>query len=318
MDTANELPPGLSQGNNSREEKLVTPTGTLHGTLQLPCGSKPVPVVLIISGSGGTDRDGNARSSRIPNQTLKLLATELAARGIGSLRYDKRGVGASEAALSRESALTFDTYIQDAVAWAEHLVKDCQFQSLAIMGHSEGALIATVVARRVPADCLISLAGSAHRGGDLLRQQLLERLPDHLVADATSIIADLQRAVKPPMIPLALMPLFRPSVQPYLTSWFAYSPTEELSRLDIPILLIQGTADRQISAEDIRTLQAANVKARALSLAGVDHQLRRQLPLPVGPSCDSGNPWPPIAVEVPIAVAQFVSECTNGRQAPIR
>lgn len=78
---------------------LETPTGTLYGTLELPKSKPPFPVVLIIAGSGPTDRDGNSTARPAPNvppgpnNSLKLLAGGLAAQGIASLRYDKRGIG---------------------------------------------------------------------------------------------------------------------------------------------------------------------------------------------------------------------------------
>ena len=84
---------------------LATPTGTIHGTLSLPASAPPYPVVLIIAGSGPTDRDGNAAS--IHPDSYKLLAAALARDGIASVRYDKRGVGESAQAAPPESQLRF-------------------------------------------------------------------------------------------------------------------------------------------------------------------------------------------------------------------
>ena len=80
---------------------LATPTGTLAGTLEVPATPGPAPVVLIIAGSGPTDRDGNTPLLPGKNDTLKQLALGLASRGVASVRYDKRGVGASAAAWCR-------------------------------------------------------------------------------------------------------------------------------------------------------------------------------------------------------------------------
>src|SRR5690606_25410204 len=104
---------------------LETPTGTLHGTLLLPDNGKgPYPVALIIAGSGPTDRDGNNPIFRGKNDSLKLLAEGLAAQGIASLRYDKRGIGESVGAMVSEAELRFDHLVDDAAAWIRQLEAD--------------------------------------------------------------------------------------------------------------------------------------------------------------------------------------------------
>src|SRR5206468_13080856 len=114
--------------------------GTLHGSLLVPPGSAPVPIALLISGSGPTDRDGNTPLLPGKNDSLKLLAEGLAARNFASLRYDKRGIGESVGAGRNESRLRFENYIDDAAAWGQRLRKDKRFSSLVIVGHSEGSL----------------------------------------------------------------------------------------------------------------------------------------------------------------------------------
>ncbi|MGH9904874.1 MAG: hypothetical protein ACRD8U_04715, partial [Pyrinomonadaceae bacterium] len=148
---------------------LETPTGKLYGTLQLPQSHSRVPVVLIIAGSGPTDRDGNSIALKGPNNSLKLLAEALAAVGIASVRYDKRAVGetgkmmqlAAEKAkiVLREEDLSFETFIDDAVGWGKLIRADRRFSSLTILGHSEGSLIGMVAAQRRSAQAFVSVAG---------------------------------------------------------------------------------------------------------------------------------------------------------------
>ena len=116
---------------------LATRTGSLRGTLSLADSPAPGPVVLLIAGSGPTDRDGN--NSLLPgrNDHLRLLAEALGSRGISSLRYDKRGVARSVLAAGREDDLRLETYVDDAVAWAKLIKNDPRFSSLTILGHSE-------------------------------------------------------------------------------------------------------------------------------------------------------------------------------------
>ena len=116
--------------------ELVTATGTLYGSMRRPAGSAPVPVALIIAGSGPTDRDGNSPIIGGRNDSLKLLASALAARGIASVRYDKRGIAASAAAGPDESALRFGAYVDDAAAWVAQLAADPRHLGVVVIGHS--------------------------------------------------------------------------------------------------------------------------------------------------------------------------------------
>ena len=95
---------------------LQTLPGGIHGTQLRPSNDAPVPVVLLIAGSGPTDRNGNVAGLPGPNDSLKMLAEGLAANGIASVRYDKRGIAASSSAGPKEADLRFDTYVADAAA----------------------------------------------------------------------------------------------------------------------------------------------------------------------------------------------------------
>src|SRR4051794_11632517 len=129
---------------------------TLHSTLLLPKHmSKAMPIVLMISGSGPTDRNGNSPMLPGKNNSLLMLAEGLASNGIASLRYDKRGIGESAAAMVSEADLRFETYVDDAVSWCEQLRKDARFSKVIIAGHSEGSLIGMLAAKRCNADGFI-------------------------------------------------------------------------------------------------------------------------------------------------------------------
>src|SRR5690606_20762943 len=131
---------------------LATPSGTVHGTLLVPPASGPVPIALLIAGSGPTDRDGNSAILPGANNSLKLIAEGLADSGIASRRYDKRGIGESAPAGPNEVDLRFDNYVDDAAAWVERLQADPRFSAITIIGHSEGSLIGMIAAERSGAD----------------------------------------------------------------------------------------------------------------------------------------------------------------------
>lgn len=168
---------GLAQATIlQRPISLDTGHGELYGSLLLPKSEQPVPVVLIISGSGPTDRDGNNPDGG-RTDSLKRLAWVLARHNIASVRYDKRGVAASLAATPDERNLTLDAYVADAVAWGNKLKADPRLGRLIVLGHSEGALIASLAAPQLDAAGVISIAGTARPVDQVLRQQLSYRLP---------------------------------------------------------------------------------------------------------------------------------------------
>jgi putative transposase len=156
--------------------ELKTTTGTLHGTLDLPNDPSPRPVVLIIAGSGPTDRDGN----QVPMRTdsLKLLGHALAANGIASLRYDKRGIAESAAAAPKEEDIRFETYVDDAVQWLIWLHQNSRFLRAGIIGHSEGSLVGMLAAKRANVDAFVSVAGAGRSAHTLMRDQLNGSIPN--------------------------------------------------------------------------------------------------------------------------------------------
>ena len=261
----------------NEEDTLKTPTGDLFGTLELPAAKQPVPVTLIIAGSGPTDRNGNTPALPGSNNSLKMLADGLASRGIASLRYDKRGIAASRAAMTTESDLRFNHFIEDAEAWIKQLRADKRFSTITVIGHSEGSLIGMVAAREAGADAYVSLEGAGRKAQDILAEQLkAQPLPPEMFAQIQRILASLSAGSIPPSdsVPPVLAPLFRASVMPYLVSWFKYDPAEEIGKLTIPVLVVQGTTDIQTSMTDAQALAAGNKSAKFIPIEGMNHILK--------------------------------------------
>jgi pimeloyl-ACP methyl ester carboxylesterase len=255
----------------AEETTLETETGDLFGTLLLPENDFPHTVALIISGSGPTDRDGN--NPQMKNNALKMLAEVLAQNNIASLRYDKRGVAASAAAAGAESELRFDHYIDDAKAWIKKLAADERFDSLVVIGHSEGALIGAKAAQREEVDKFVSIAGAGNPAAQIIKDQISMQAPMFL--DQTVEILDtLEQGHTTDSIPQALYRLFRPSVQPYMISWFQYNPQEEIAKLEKPVLIVQGTTDIQVEVKDARLLAKANPDAQLEIIEGMNHVLK--------------------------------------------
>lgn len=285
---------------------VQTPTGSLAGTLELPAKC-PCPVVLIIAGSGPTDRDGNSPLLPGANNSLKYLAEGLLAKGIASVRYDKRGIGESKGAMrGGESDLRFEDFVADAVAWLTKLRADQRFTTVSIVGHSEGSLIGMIAARQAKADAFISIAGVGRPAGKIIHEQLSTRIPPEMLALADRTIGQLERGETPDSAPPALGALFRPSVQPYLISWFRYDPAAEIAKLTVPTTVVQGTTDIQVSVADARALGAAQPKATLLIIDGMNHVMKK-VPADQGAQLKSyGDPALPVVPELVEAIAGTV------------
>jgi len=286
--------------------RLDTPSGRIHGTLLLPSQPGPLPVALIVSGSGPTDRDGNSTLLPGRNDSLKLLAEGLATRGIASLRYDKRGVGASARAGPREFDLRFESYVEDAVRWLQRLRADPRFSTAVVVGHSEGSLVGMRAAASGAAAGVVSIAGIARSPAQVVRDQLRPQLPADLWQASERILAKLEAGQTDDSVPEVLMALYRPSVQPYLISWFRHSPAREAAQLRVPLLLVHGTADIQVGVQEAHALHAAQPQARLLVIEGMNHVLKAVPADPARQQASYSDPGLPVMPELVERIAGFV------------
>jgi uncharacterized protein len=284
--------------------------GELAGTLMLPAASGKAPVALIIAGSGPTDRDGNSAVPGFRNDSLKLLATALAQQGIASVRYDKRGIGASGAAMTSESALRFDDLVDDAARWIATLQADPRFSNVVVIGHSEGSLIGMLAARgasgRVGADGFVSLAGAAERQSDILRKQLARKLTPEQSADNERILAALEHGQTVPHVAPMWLRFYQPSVQPYLISVYRHVPAREIAALQVPVLIVQGTTDLQVDVDQAEALAAAKPDAQRLIVPGMNHVLKAVPADAPNPLASYGDPTLPLHPQLAPAIVAFI------------
>jgi pimeloyl-ACP methyl ester carboxylesterase len=285
--------------------EITVPGGKVLGSLVMPTPAPgQVPVALIIAGSGPTDRDGN--SGKLKNNMYRMLAEALAAQGIASVRYDKRGVAASVIKDLKEADLRFDDFVRDASAWITQLRNDSRFASVTVVGHSEGSLIGMLAARAAKADAFISVAGIARRPSDVLRDQLKGQLSSELAGASEQILQAIEAGKTTAIVPTALAALYRPSVQPYLISWFAYIPSVEIAALRVPTLIVHGTTDIQVPVPEAEALKAARPEATLRLIEGMNHVLKTapiDRPANIATYVD---PERPLAPELAPALVSFI------------
>lgn len=242
----------------------------IYGTLTTPDLTKKYPVALIISGSGPTDRNGN--NPMMKNNSLKMLAEALAKNGIASLRFDKRGIGESKAAAGPESSLVFEHYTEDAKSWINLLKQDKRFSKLTVIGHSEGSLIGMIAGTK--ADKFISIAGSGESADKLIKTQIASKSNKQIEEMTFPIIDSLKNGNKVKKVDPMLNSLFRPSIQPYIISWFKYDPSVEIKKLNVPILILQGNKDLQVTVKDAENLSQASKNSELLIIEKMNHIMK--------------------------------------------
>jgi pimeloyl-ACP methyl ester carboxylesterase len=248
--------------------------GSIQGTLFTPQGVKKPAVVLIIAGSGPTDRDGNSRMMAGKNNSLLQLADSLASHGIASLRYDKRGIAKSQLKGFKEENMKFGDGVEDAIAWIQWLKKE-GYKKIYIAGHSEGSLVGMAAANKEKVKGFISMAGSGRRIDQVLKEQLQAGGgPDSLKQLAGRYLDTLLSGTKIAKPNPLLFSIFRPSVQPYMISWLQYDPQALMASLSCKTLIVQGKKDIQINEADARLLHEANPKSLLVLIDNMNHVLK--------------------------------------------
>ena len=135
-------------------------SGSISGTLAMPkTATGKIPVVIIIPGSGPTDRDGNSDKTNLHTNAYKMIAEGLGKNGIASIRYDKRMVGESVTTVKEEN-MHFDDYIDDVYSLVTYLSADARFSKIILMGHSEGSLVGILAGTNENVKGFISVAGA--------------------------------------------------------------------------------------------------------------------------------------------------------------
>ncbi|MGB8840993.1 MAG: alpha/beta fold hydrolase, partial [Aliidongia sp.] len=291
--------------------------GPLRGTMLAPSATTTGPAVLIIPGSGPTDRDGN-NARGVQGAIYRRLAEGLAARGITSVRIDKRGMFGSAGAVADANAVTIADYAADVHGWAADIRQRTGVSCVWLLGHSEGGLVALVAAQNPTDLCGLILVGAAGRPlGQALREQLKSNpAMAPLLDQAMTALATLEHGkhVATGLMNPALLPLFRPEVQDFVISVLSYDPAALLAGYAGPVLILQGQRDIQISEQDASSLKKADPKAKLVLLPDTNHVLKMVTTNDRAANAATyADPDLPLAPKVVETIAGFVMPPKKGR-----
>lgn len=252
--------------------------GNISATIDMPEEGSDT-AVLIVAGSGPTDRNGNSGAG-LNTYSYKMLGEALAESGYAVMRYDKRGIGGSPIPAEDVPNLVFENYIDDARTCAKFLRAE-GFERVIVAGHSEGGLIALQLAAEEACclDGVVLLCAPGYNMAEILNFQLSQQLvPAYmgLMVKSTAIINSLKagRMVAQEDIPAELMSLFHPTVQPFIISNMRYEPTELAAKCRVPMLIVSGGRDIQVSVSNGERLHGANPAAEHRMFENMTHVLK--------------------------------------------
>ena len=240
----------------------------INGSLYLPLKqNKKTNLVILIAGSGPTDRDGNQKG--LSNNSLRYLSEELAKNDIAVFSYDKRIIAQMKAGTVNEVTLTFDDFISDATSVWSFFKNQKKYNKIIIAGHSEGSLIGMIAAKD-KADAFISLGGAGRTIDAVLIEQIAKQAPflkEEVQKNLDILKSGKTFELKNPM----LASLFRESIQPYMISWIKYNPQIEITKLQIPVLIVNGTKDLQVTVPEAELLKKAKPGAGLVLIENMNH-----------------------------------------------
>ena len=246
---------GISQEVNYISNDIsITPF--IDGTLLTPKDTEKPALAIIIAGSGPTDRNGN--QNFLKSNNLKKLAEALSNHGIATFRYDKRIVKQIKNG-NMDKNIMFDDFVSDAISVIDYFKNSNTYSKIYVIGHSQGSLVGMLAAKdRV--DGFISLSGAGRSIDQVIIEQIGKTAA--MYTENTKRVFDIMRSGKITTdYPPALSSIFNIEIQPFMINWMQYNPQDIIKKLNMPILIINGTKDLQVSVEEAKLLKEASHNA---------------------------------------------------------
>lgn len=287
---------------DSRNSKDISVSPFIDGTIMVPPDEARPPLAIIIGGSGPTDRNGNQQMMK--NNSLRYLAEGLYDEGIATFRYDKRILKQLKDGTLHEESIRFDDFIKDASDVVDYFVRSKAFSKIVVIGHSQGSLVGMVAAQN-KADGFVSIAGAGQEIDDVIVDQLEKQAPG-LKENARDSFDDMRANGIAVNYNPGLASIFRPQIQPFLITWMRYNPQEEIKKLQMPILIINGEKDLQVQESEAEKLKAAMPDAQLEVIRGMNHILKNVEDDDIANSKSYNDPSLPVMSELIDLITRFI------------
>ena len=245
------------------EEILIKNDGIeLPGTLTY--NKEKSPLIIFIHGSGGVDRTGGA------SKMIQQFGNEIIKSDIAFFAYDKRTSNKNNVAILKQGVL-FNDFVSDAKKVVNHFKNDKRFTEIILVGHSQGSLVAMLASENIHK--YISLAGAGETiDKSLIRQTTKQNI--QLGKTTEAHLKELKETGEIKNVDPSLMILFAPQNQPFFNQWISLNPTEEIKKVKVPILIINGNKDIQVLENDAKNLHDANPKSELVIIDKMNHLIK--------------------------------------------
>lgn len=251
----------------SEEVLLKNKNIELPGTLTYI--KKNVPLIIWVHGSGNVDRNGN-QLPIIKANYIKQFRDSINKKGIAFYSYDKRTANKKNMP-SLIKGVQFVDYVSDLQKVITHFKKDTRFTKIILLGHSQGSLVAMLASKNV--DQFISVAGAGMSADKVIIKQIKEKAP-FLDSITKAHFNELSKTGEIKEVNPMLVSIFAKQNQSFLSSWIQYNPSEEIKKLTIPTLIINGDSDLQVKVEDAELLHKANPNSKLVIIKKMNHVLK--------------------------------------------
>ncbi|MCK7590025.1 alpha/beta hydrolase [Subsaxibacter sp. CAU 1640] len=243
----------------------------LPGTLSFNSEPEKQPLIIFVSGSGNPDRNGNQPQFGVNGNYIKQLSDAMTDKNVAFFRFDKRNV-TKENIPQILKHYVFSDLVDDVTAIIEHFKNDPRFDSITLVGHSQGSLVAMMAANQY-VDKYVSLAGIGEPvGGTLVRQYSAQN--ESLGKNVEEHIKELSETGTIKEVNPNLALLFNPKNYSFLAEYLVLNPQEEIKKLNIPVLIINGTKDIQVKEKDAENLLLAKPDAKMVIIENMNHVLK--------------------------------------------
>ena len=239
----------------------------LEGTLTYT--HKTAPLIIWIHGSGTIDRNGNTPVAKIVPDYIKQIKTELVKNDFAFYSFDKRTINPKNKLFLKN--ILFDDLVNDVKTIISYFKKEYHFSKIILIGHSQGSLIGMLNSKY--ADGYISLAGPAKAIDKIIMLQLEKQNPLFKPQIATHF-EELKNTGTIQQINPLLASIFQKDHLDFLKNWMNYTPEEEIKKITVPTLIINGTRDLQVSLEEAKILKQALPTSKLVILKDMNHVLK--------------------------------------------